>query len=92
LAQPAGLYTRSLDAGYLASFPAGRRGRETSSPPQLGHLPPSTPSAQAAQNVHSNEQMRASVESGGRSLSQHSQPGLSCSIGTLLAIPGYSHP
>ena len=37
-----------------------------------------------AQKVHSNEQMRASVESGGRSLSQHSQFGLSFIMDGLL--------
>jgi hypothetical protein len=32
-------------------------------------------SAQDAQNVHSKEQMRARVESAGKSMSQHSQLG-----------------
>ena len=72
---------RVVAGGLLASLLNGRRGRPTSSPPQLGHLPPSTPSAQLMQNVHSNEQIRASLESGGRSLSQHSQLGRSSSIG-----------
>lgn len=72
---------RWVDAGLLASLVAGRRGRATNSPPQLGHLPPSRSPAQGAQNVHSKEQIRASVDSGGRSLSQHSQLGLSCSMG-----------
>ncbi|HWW19809.1 MAG TPA: hypothetical protein VNZ06_03305 [Steroidobacteraceae bacterium] len=62
------------------SFSSGRRGRTANSPPQLGHLPPSTCCAQRAQNVHSNEQMRASSESAGKSASQHSQFGLSCSM------------
>ena len=31
--------TRSVDAGYLASLAAGRTGRRTSSPPQLGQRP-----------------------------------------------------
>jgi hypothetical protein len=69
-----------LDGGLLASLLAGRRGRGSNSPPQLGQMPPSAPSAHAAQKVHSNEQMRASVESGGKSLSHRSQPGLSSSI------------
>lgn len=76
-----GLNTRFVDGGFLASLLAGRRGRATSSPPQFGHTPFRTFVAQAAQNVHSNEQMRASPASGGRALSQHSQPGLSSSIG-----------
>ena len=75
--QPAGLKTRSVEAGNLASLLAGRRGRVTSSPPQLGHRPSSTPLAHDTQNVHSNEQMRASVASGARSRLQHSQFGLS---------------
>ena len=78
--QPAGLKTRSVEAGNLASLLAGRRGRVTSSPPQLGHRPPSTPLAHDSQNVHSNEQIRAFVESGARSRLQHSQFGLSWSI------------
>jgi hypothetical protein len=61
-AQPSGLNTRSVDAGNLASFSAGLRGRATSSPPQFGHLPASTEVAQARQKVHSNEQIRASSE------------------------------
>ena len=64
----------------MASFAAGRRGRATSSPPQFGHLPPSTPSLHERQNVHSKEQMNASPESGGRSRLQHSQFGRSCSM------------
>ncbi len=75
-----GLRTRSVDAGLLTSFAAGRTGRRTSSPPQFGHRPPgSRPAAHAAQKVHSNEQINASGESGGRSRSQHSQLGLSAS-------------
>jgi hypothetical protein len=82
--QPAGLNNLSLEAGNRSSLAAGRRGRATSSPPQFGQRPCSAPSAQLAQNVHSNEQMRASVESGGKSLSQHSQPGRSSSMAILL--------
>jgi hypothetical protein len=75
-AQPSGLKYRSVDGGNLASAAAGRIGRRISSPPQLGHRPLSTPSAQPWQNVHSNEQIMASRESGGKSASQHSQFGL----------------
>lgn len=71
---------RSVDGGLLASLFAGRRGRTTSSPPQFGHFPPRTFSAHEAQKVHSKEQIRASADSGGRSVSQHSQFGLSCSM------------
>jgi hypothetical protein len=73
--QPAGLKTRTVEAGFAASVAAGRRGRGSNSPPQFGHLPCSWRSVQVAQNVHSNEQMRASGESGGKSTSQHSQEG-----------------
>ena len=72
----AALKTRSIDAGYLADAAAGRRGRTTNSPPQFGHFPPRTASLQRAQNVHSNEQILASGDSGGRSTLQHSQFGL----------------
>ena len=66
---------RSVEAGFFASLSAGRRGRATSSPPQLGQWPLSVVSAHDAQKVHSNEQIRASIASGGRSLLQHSQLG-----------------
>jgi len=49
-------------------------------------MPFSTVAAHDAQNVHSNEHILASVDSGGRSLSQHSQLGRSCSIADILAI------
>ena len=77
---------RSVEAGDLASLLAGRRGRTTNSPPQLGHLLLSTVSAQEAQNVHSNEQIRASVESGGKSLPQHSQFGRSSSMSVSVTF------
>jgi hypothetical protein len=89
-AQPSGLKTRWREAGNFASFAAGRTGRRTSSPPQLGHRPLSTSSAQERQNVHSKEQIMASRESGGKSISQHSQPGLSKSIvGSAISV-GYA--
>jgi len=71
---------RVVDAGLAINLPAGRRGRRNSSPPQFGQMPCNTVSAQLAQNVHSKVQIRASVDSGGKSLSQHSQLGLSSSI------------
>jgi hypothetical protein len=58
---------------------AGRIGRGTKPPPQFGQTLWSLCSTQSAQNVHSKLQMRASAESGGRSLSQYSQFGRSCS-------------
>ena len=68
---------RSVEAGCAKSLLTGRLGLATSSPPQLGHLPWSTDSAHETQKVHSNEHMRASVDSGGSALSQHSQEGRS---------------
>lgn len=77
---------RSVDGGLLASLFEGRRGRTTNSPPQFGHFPSSTVSAHDIQNVHSKEQIRASVDSGGKSLSQHSQFGLSCSMSRGVSV------
>jgi hypothetical protein len=74
------LKTQCREAGNFTSFAAGRIGRRTSSPPQFGQWPLSTPSAQERQKVHSNEHIIASRESGGKSVSQHSQPGLSNSM------------
>lgn len=71
---------RSVEAGLRASFSAGRRGRGVSSPPQFGQRPSSTFVTQSRQKVHSNEQIIASALSGGRSRSQHSQFGRSCSM------------
>jgi hypothetical protein len=83
LAQPSGLKIRSAEAGYLSSLFAGLLGRVSSSPPQFGQRPLSAVSAHKVQNVHSKEQIRASVESGGRSLLQHSQFGRNWSIDDL---------
>lgn len=79
-AQPSGLNTRSVAAGYLPSKAIERVGRVPKLPPQFGHLPANTVSAQCRQNVHSNEQILASVESAGRSTLQHSQFGRICSM------------
>jgi hypothetical protein len=48
-AQPSAFNTRLVDAGLFTSFAAGRIGRRTSSPPQLGHVPESTFVAQSLQ-------------------------------------------
>lgn len=69
-----------------SSIAAVRVGRRTSSPPQFGHRPLRMPSAHVMQNVHSNEQMTASVASGGKSLLQHSQFGRSCSDTSLSIV------
>jgi hypothetical protein len=90
--QPAGLNTRSVEAGHLTSRCAARVGRRAKPPPQFGHLLASFDSAQCWQNVHSNEQINASVESGGRSLLQHSQFGRICSMGAPSSVVGQIKP
>jgi hypothetical protein len=76
---------RFVDAGRVAMQSpgrhsvAGRMGRGVKPPPQFGHTFFSVFSTQSAQNVHSYEQMRARVDAGGKSLSQHSQLGRSSS-------------
>src|SRR5262249_6239737 len=93
LPQPAcGLSTRSVEAGYFASIAAGRTGRRNNSPPQLGQRPPGSRLAtQSVQKVHSKVQIMASAASGGRSLSQHSQLGLSMSI-VVCPCCGHTEP
>ena len=76
---PPSLRMRVVDAGLFLSAVTGRIGRGTKLPEQLGQIWLSTFSAHSTQNVHSNVQITASVDSGGRSLSQHSQFGLSSS-------------
>lgn len=71
--------TRLVEAGYFSSNAAGRIGRFSKFPPQFGQMPPSGPSTQAGQKVHSNVQMRASA-SGGKSASHRSQFGRSSNI------------
>jgi hypothetical protein len=61
-------------------FLAGRTGLAQNPPPQLGQTLPRTRSTHARQNVHSNEQIIASVESGGKGWLQCSQVGRSSSI------------
>ena len=87
---------RAADAGRWASESpglhsrAGRIGRGAKPPPQFGHTLESFVSTQSAQNVHSYVQIRASVDSGGRSASQYSQLGRSSrAIGCIsLSVAG----
>jgi len=78
-------WTLRADGGRFASerpgrhSVAGRIGLGAKPPPQFGQTFCSMFSAQLAQNVHSYEQMRAVSVSAGRSLSQYSQFGRSCS-------------
>jgi hypothetical protein len=66
------------------SATGGRIGRAVRLPPQFGQTPHRTVSTQPLQKVHSNEQIIASADSGGRSLSQHSQFGRKSSIVSVL--------
>ncbi len=68
------------NAGCRRRDASGCIGRRTSSPPQFGHWLLSHWVTQSTQNVYSNEQMHASFDAGGRSLSQHSQLGQSSSM------------
>jgi len=78
--QPSSFNIRFVEAGFFFNAAKGRIGRLTKLPPQLGHLLFKTPSTQLVQKVHSNVQIWASVDSGGKSLSQHSQFGLNSNI------------
>jgi hypothetical protein len=79
-AHPCGLNVRSLVAGYRRRASTGRTGLRTNSPPQFGHLPFRRVSTHVEQNVHSNEQIMAASELGGRSQLQHSQFGFMSSM------------
>jgi hypothetical protein len=78
--QPCSFNTRLVDAGLFFKAAIGLIGRLTKLPPQLGHWLFKTPSTQLVQNVHSKVQIFASVDSGGKSLLQHSQFGLNSNI------------
>jgi hypothetical protein len=87
-AQPSALSTRTVEAGLLASLLAGRIGRGTRVPPQLGHVPFSFRWLQSAQYVHSKLQIMASSAAGGRSLPQHSQLGRNSSMEATGSVRG----
>jgi hypothetical protein len=72
----------AADAGCLADLEAGRTGRSTRLPLQLGQIPKRTLSQHCAQNVHSKLHMRASHESGASGVLQCSQVGRSSSMAT----------
>jgi hypothetical protein len=71
--QPFSLTILSIDAGFLTSDSDERDGRRIKSPLQFGQTPCKTFRAQSAQNVHSNEQINALLESGVKFFAQHSQ-------------------
>ena len=79
-AGPERLTTRSIDAGYFNNLSARRIGRIAKLPPQLGHVLFKTFVTQLLQKVHSKVQIIASADSGGKSLSQHSQFGRSSNM------------
>lgn len=60
-------------AGYLSSKLFGRTGRFSNPPPQFGHTLSRMSFTHSVQNVHSNEQIMASVLSGGNLVPQCSQ-------------------
>jgi hypothetical protein len=78
--QPDSFISLIVEAGYLFSHLPDRVGRSTKLPPQLGHVFFKTIFEQSLQKVHSIEQITASDDSDGRSLSQHSQLGFSSNI------------
>lgn len=78
--------TRSVDAGYLESKAFGRTGRVTRLPPQFEQTKLNLDSAHLTQNVHSNEQIKAPLASGGKSLSHASQFGRICNIEILPGV------
>jgi hypothetical protein len=82
-----GLNVRSVVAGNFLSIAAGLIGRGAKLPPQFGQRPFNRVSTQSQQNVHSKVQIIASVALGGRSLSQHSQPGFTNSMCISEAMP-----
>ncbi len=84
--QPASLETCLVDAGYFFRRFFGRIGRSTKFPPQFGQTYCKTVSAQDVQKVHSKVQITASVDSGGRSVSQHSQLGRSSNMIFFLTM------
>ena len=80
------VFTRFIEAGLVARLTPGlysflgRTGRGENPPPQLGQTLCNRFSTHSLQNVHSKLQIFASVEEGGKSLSQPSQFGLSSNI------------
>jgi hypothetical protein len=82
-----GLNTLFVEAGCLISPLKGRIGRSTKLPLQFGQILLSFASIQFAHmNVHSYEQILASVHSGGKSTLQHSQFGFNVSIENFLRV------
>ena len=78
--QPCAFNTRLVDAGLFIRADTGRIGRCTKFPEQLGQVKSNIVSVQVLQNVHSKVHIKASVDSGGKFLSQHSQLGRSVNI------------
>jgi hypothetical protein len=88
-AQPNGLKTREVDAGLFFNASTGLMGLVTKPPLQFGHWLFKIPSTQCVQKVHSKEQMCACVDSGGKSILQHSQLGLNANIRKLLLVMSF---
>ena len=81
-----GFNTRLVEAGYFSNSSGGLTGRGVNPPPQLGQIRFNTPSTQVLQYVHSKVHIQASVDSGGKSLSQFSQLGRSSSMIILIYL------
>jgi hypothetical protein len=69
-----------VEAGLFNNFSRALSGRGIKIPPQFGQIYPNISFAQSEQKVHSNEQMYAPSKLAGKSLSQHSHPGLISNI------------
>ena len=69
-----------VSAGYFTNFSLGRTGRLSNPPPQFGQTLSKRSFTHSEQKVHSNEQIIASVLSGGRRVPQCSQLGFRSSI------------
>jgi hypothetical protein len=81
--QPFSLTILFTEAGFFTKSSARRDGRTVKLPPQFGQTPCRTFSAQSVQNVHSNEHISASLDSGDKFLPQHSQ---NCRISNIFFL------
>ncbi len=80
------LVTRRCEAGFFSSSDCGRMGRGPKLPPQFGQMPLNTSFTHCLQKVHSNVQIMAIGDAGGRSQSQFSQLGRSSSIAARYPV------
>jgi hypothetical protein len=83
-----GYFVRQLS---LRQLRRGRTGRGQKPPPQLGQTSCRTCATQAAQKVHSKEQIIASGLCGGSGRLQFSQDGRSCNMRMIVRGPALRH-